>query len=418
MTTATSHEPLFRLRSGAQWRDPFGMYARLRAESPVHHVTDDPSGADFWVLTRHADVMAAATDPTTFSSAAGLTVVDGEIEAIGMADNPPMVMQDPPGHTAFRALVARGFTPRQVQSIRPRIHDFVTTRLDEIADHGPATPVDIAHLLLKPMPSMLVAHYLGVPEKDWARFDEWTEAIVGAVGGTADPGAGTAGAATGELLGYFADLIAQRRTEGATGSDTVSTLVAAGRADDDAGLVSILAFVFTMIAGGNDTTTGLLGGSLALLSEHPDQRAQLVADPSLIGDAVEELLRLTSPVQGLCRSTTRPVRYDTPDGPVEIPAGRKVLLCYAAANRDPEVFGADAEALDVTRRPRGILTFSHGDHHCLGAAAARMAADVTLTELLARFPEFEVDVDGIEWAAGHYVRRPTCVPFRSGPVHR
>ena len=172
------------------------------------------------------------------------------------------------------------------------------------------------------------------------------------------------------------------------------------------------------LAGGNDTTTGLLGGSLALLSEHPDQQALLVAEPSLIGDAVEELLRLTSPVQGLCRSTTRPVRYDTPTGPVEIPAGRKVLLCYAAANRDPEVFGDDAEALDVTRRPRGILTFSHGDHHCLGAAAARMAADVTLTELLARFPEFEVDVDGIEWAAGHYVRRPTRVPFRTGPVHQ
>ncbi|MGC4934332.1 cytochrome P450 [Gordonia sp. DT30] len=418
MIDVASHSPLFRLRSGAQWRDPFGMYARLRTESPVHHVVDDESGSDFWVLSRHADVMAAATDPATFSSAAGLTVVDGEIEAIGMADNPPMVMQDPPGHTTFRALVARGFTPRQVRAVEPRVREFVTARLDEIAHDAADDPVDIAERLLKPLPSMLVAHYLGVPEPDWPRFDEWTDAIVGAVagaGGTDSPPAATAGAATTELLGYFADLIATRRREGAPGPDTVSALVAAGTADDDAGLVSILAFVFTMIAGGNDTTTGLLGGSLALLAQHPEQRARLVADPDLIPDAVEELLRLTSPVQGLCRRTTRPVRYDdTPAGPVEIPAGRKVLLCYAAANRDPAVFGSDADTLDIFRAPRGILTFSHGDHHCLGAAAARMAAHVTIAELLARFPEFEVDVDGIEWAAGNYVRRPTHVPFRPG----
>ncbi|GAA1479607.1 cytochrome P450 [Gordonia sinesedis] len=399
----------FRLPSGADWNNPFDMYARLRKHAPVWHVHDDDT--DYWVLTRHADVRTAAADPVTFSSGSGLTVGYGELKAIGMAETPPMVMQDPPAHTEFRSLVARGFTPRQVTAIEPRVREFVTDRLGRMA--GEAEP-DIVGELLKPLPSMVVAHYLGVPEEDWPQFDAWTAAIVGAVssGGpvTGDgPEATAANAATAELLAYFGGLIEFRRDHPA--DDTVSQLVAA---DSPADIVAILAFVFTMVAGGNDTTTGLLGGSLPLLYQAPGQRQRLVDDPGLIPGAVEELLRLTSPVQGLARMTTRPVAYDTPHGPVEIPAGRKVLLCYAAANRDPAVYGDDAESLDIERRPRNLLTFSHGHHHCLGAAAARMQARVALGEILARFPDFEVDADGIVWADGNYVRRPLFVPFRTG----
>lgn len=389
--------PAFELRSDDSWRNPFEMYARLRRLSPVHHVV----AQDYWVLTRHADVLAAASDPTAFSSAAGLTVVYGELEAIGLADNPPLVMQDPPQHTSFRSLVARGFTPRQVTAIEPRVREFVIDRLDRLDTDGPA---DIVGELFKPLPSMVVAHYLGVPEEDWTRFDDWTTAIVGS-----SNGAGAA-AATTELLSYFGDLVEHRRAH--PGDDTVSALVEAGVADEPAGLVSVLAFVFTMITGGNDTTTGMLGGSVELLSAYPDQRRRLVEQPDLIGDSIDELLRLTSPVQGLARTTTRAVTYDdTPHGPVTIEAGRKVLLCYAAANRDESVFGPDAEHLDVGRAPRRILSFSHGHHHCLGAAAARMQARVALTELLARHRDFEVDRDGITYASGNYVRRPTYVPF-------
>jgi cytochrome P450 family 130 len=144
-----------------------------------------------------------------------------------------------------------------------------------------------------------------------------------------------------------------------------------------------------------------------LLTERRDQRSLLVQDPSLLTDAVEELLRLTSPVQGLARTTTREVEVKD----VVIPAGRKVLLLYGSANRDPRQFGADADEVDVHRKPRTILTFSHGAHHCLGAAAARLQARVALEELLAGCPDFEVDIDGIRWADGAYVRRPTTVPF-------
>lgn len=387
---------------GDAWRAPWEMYAALRDHEPVHHVV--PGSAphhDYYVLSRHADVMAAAVDVTTFSSARGLTVEYDELERIGLADNPPLVMQDPPVHTEFRRLVSRGFTPRAVTSVEPAVRAFVRERLDAIVERGEG---DIVAELFKPLPSMVVAHYLGVPEEDRGRFDVWTDAIVaaGAAGELA-----TAPDAVVEMLGYFGELVERRRRE--PGDDTVSHLVAAGVGDDDRGLLSILAYVFTMVTGGNDTTTGMLGGAVQLLTERPDQRDALVAEPDLLPGAVEELLRLTSPVQGLARTTTRDVTLHG----VTVPAGRKVLLLYGAANRDPRRYGPDADALDVRRNPAQILTFSQGNHFCLGASAARMQARVALEELLTRCPGFTVDVDAVRWAPGPYVRRPTTVPFRA-----
>ncbi len=404
MASDLSHA-LYEPSSAQTWASPWQMYARLRDEQPVHHVV--PSGSpehDYYVLSRYDDVLAAATDHETFSSADGLTTRYDEMEAIGLVDTPPLVMQDPPGHTTFRRLVSRGFTPRQVTALEPSVREFVRERLTRLREAGGG---DIVAELFKPLPSMVVAHYLGVPEEDRARFDAWTDAIVAA--GSADPTAAVSGAAdaTIELAGYFSELVERRRRE--PGDDTVSHLVRAGMAaeGDTAGLVAILGFAFTMVTGGNDTSTGLLGGAVQLLTERRDQRAVLLRDPALLPDAVEELLRLTSPVQGLARTTTRDVEVDG----VVIPEGRKVLLLYGSANRDPRQFGADADELDVLRRPRTILTFSHGAHHCLGAAAARLQARVALEELLTGCPDFEVDVDGMRWADGAYVRRPTTVPF-------
>jgi cytochrome P450 len=395
-------------RSAETWRDPWGMYAALREHDPVHRVVPEEAPADdYWVLTRHADVYTAARDHETFSSAEGLTMSYGELDKIGLRDNPPMVMLDPPAHTEFRRLVARGFTPRQVEAVEPAVREFVVERIEGLRAAGGG---DIVTELFKPLPSMVVAHYLGVPEEDRGQFDGWTDAIV-AANANGDPL--EAATAVGDLMGYFGALIERRKADVAAGreaDDTISHLVAAGIAADGdfAGVLSILGFAFTMVTGGNDTTTGMLGGSSALLTQHRDQRALLLEDPSRIPDAVDELLRLTSPVQGLARTTTRDVTIEG----VTIPAGRKTLLVYGSANRDPRAYGANSEELDVLRVPRQIMTFSHGGHHCLGAAAARMQARVALEELLARCPDFEVDVDGIEYAAGNYVRRPTHVPFR------
>lgn len=384
-----SHE--FQLATAETWPNPWPMYRALRDHDPVHHVVPPQRPEyDYYVLSRHADVWSAARDHQTFSSAQGLTVNYGELEMIGLHDTPPMVMQDPPVHTEFRKLVSRGFTPRQVETVEPTVRKFVVERLEKLRANGGG---DIVTELFKPLPSMVVAHYLGVPEEDWTQFDGWTQAIVAA---NAVDGA-TTGAldAVGSMMAYFTGLIERRRTEPA--DDAISHLVAAGvGADGDtAGTLSILAFTFTMVTGGNDTVTGMLGGSMPLLHRRPDQRRLLLDDPEGIPDAVEELLRLTSPVQGLARTTTRDVTI----GDTTIPAGRRVLLLYGSANRDERQYGPDAAELDVTRCPRNILTFSHGAHHCLGAAAARMQCRVALTELLARCPDFWLSARRTELAA-------------------
>jgi cytochrome P450 len=402
-TLSTTTEPVFVPRSGETWRDVWAMYAALREHDPVHHV-DHGDGRDYWVLSRFADVFAAARDTATFSSAEGLTFGYGERERIGLTAAAPLVMLDPPDHTAFRRLVARGFTPRQVADIEPEVRAFVVDRVERLRATAPGDDRDVVAELFKPLPSMVVAHYLGVPRADRDRFDGWTEAIVAA---TADGDPLAAGDAVGELLDYFTALIAQRRA--APGDDTISQLVAAaGAGADHADLLSVLGFAFTMVTGGNDTTTGLLGGAAELLTERPDQRARLIADPGRIPVAVDELLRLTCPVQGLARTTT----VDVEVGDVTIPAGRKVLLLYGSANRDADEFGPDAERLDVDRRPRRILTFGSGAHHCLGAAAARLQARVVVEELLTRCPDFVVDAAAGELAPGHFVRRYQHLPFR------
>jgi len=372
------------------------MYRDLRDHDPVHHVPAGDSHGGFWFLSRFADVFDAARDTGTFSSARGLTVEPGT--GVDMGEATPIVFLDPPDHTAFRRLVGPGFTPRQVSDIEDDVRDFVVERLERLVSEGGG---DIVADLFKPLPSFVVAHYLGVPAEDRPLFDRWTEQIVAAAaqGRTDDPESGIV-----DLLGYFGRLIERRRTD--PGDDMVSQLVALG--EDAVSILWILGFAFTMVTGGNDTTTGLLGGSAVLLCDHPEQRRRLIDDPSMIPGAVEELLRLTSPVQNLARTTTRDVEVHGRT----IPDGSRVLLGYAAANRDDREFGDDSECLDVGRNPERILSFSYGAHHCLGAAAARLQGRVALEELLARCPDYVVDGAAMEYATGNYVRRPLNLAFR------
>lgn len=388
--TAVRFEP----RSGEGWRDPFTMYRALRDHDPVHHV----ERGDYWVLSRYADVFRAVRDTATFSSADGLTFEYDERHKAGLDEVAPMVFLDPPEHTAFRRVVAAGFTPRRVETIEPDVRAFVAERVGRLKSAGAG---DVVAELLKPLPSFVVAHYLGVPAADRARFDGWTEGIV-AANAQGDPL--LAADTVAELFTYFLELVERRRHD--PGDDVISELVAAS---DAAGVsaLQILGFAFTMVTGGNDTSTGLLGGGLELLAAHPDQRDRLVVEPARISAAVEELLRLTAPVQGLARTTTTEVDV----GGVTIPAGRKVLLLYASANRDEREFGPDAAELDIERSPRQIVTFGYGAHHCLGAAAARLMGRVALEELLAACPRFTVDAAAGHFAPGHFVRRYESLPF-------
>ena len=390
-----STTPTLELRSGESWRDPFPMYRALRDLDPVHRFKAGGPSESFWFLSRFDDVFAAVRDTDTFSSAHGLTV-DPASPGTQMGDATPIVFMDPPDHTTMRRLVSKGFTPRQVTELEDGIRAFTVERIEQLREVGSG---DLIAGLFKPLPSFVVAYYLGVPPEDRVRFDGWTEQIVAAAA------QGNIGATEGiaDLLGYFSELIERRRTD--PGEDMVSHLVQLG--EDDVSILWVLGFAFTMVTGGNDTTTGLLGGSAVLLTEHRDERRRLLDDPGLLPNAVEELLRLTSPVQGLARTTTRDVEV----GGTSIPAGDKVLLGYGAANRDEREFGPTAEAFDVGRDIARHLTFGYGAHHCLGASAARLQARIALEELLARCPDFSVDAAAGEYATGNYVRRHLSLPF-------
>ena len=378
------------------WRDPFGMYQALRDHDPLHRVEK----GGYWVLSRFADVFGALVDAATFSSADGLTFTYGEKEKLGI--EAPIVMLDPPEHTVLRKLAIKRFTPRQVADLEPMIRSFVVERVERLRAMGEG---DVVAELLKPLPSLVVAHFLGVPREDRALFDRWTWSIVAA---NAAGDVLSAPAAVGEMFAYFSGLIERRRKE--PGEDMLSALVHGGLDGEAVPLAKMLGFGFTMVTGGNDTTTGLLGGALELLTRGPEQRALLLEDPGRIPAAVEEFLRLSSPVQGLARTTTRPVELHG----AAIPAGRKVLLLYGSANRDEREFGQTAGACDVTRKARRHLAFGYGPHHCMGAAAARLQARVALEELLARCPRFAVDWERGRFAPGPFVRRYETLPFRAG----
>ncbi len=397
MTAAA--QAVFEPRGAESWRDPFSMYRALRDHDPVHRVPDNGDGEDYWVLSRFRHVLDAAVDAASFSSAEGLTFTYGEMEKLGI--EAPIVMMDPPDHTALRKLAIKRFTPQQVKALEFMIREFVVARVERLREMGEG---DVVEELLKPLPSLVVAHYLGVPPEDRALFDRWTNAIVAA---NAEGDMLTAMDAVGEMFGYFNGLIEKRRSD--PGEDMISALVHGKlKGEQDVSLAKILGMGFTLVTGGNDTTTGMLGGTLELLTRHPEQRAMLLDDAERLPNAVEEFLRLTSPVQGLARTLTRDVEIEG----TTIPKGRKVMLLYASANRDEREFGPDAEECDITRKIRRHMSFSYGPHHCIGAAAARLQGRIAIEELLARCPDFVVDAEAGRYAPGPFVRRFESLPFQ------
>lgn len=402
----------FRPATAETWPNPWPMYRALRDHDPVHQEpesqdTPHENAARRFVLSRHADIWSAASDHETFSAGVGAAATYGELEFLGLPQDSSAAMRNSAAGNEFRKLVTRGFTPRQVETLEPVVREFVVQRVEGLLAAGGG---DIVAELFTPLPTMVIAHYLGVPEEDRVHFDGWTAEIVaanlaeGGLAGLSD----SVGRAFAWMMAYFTELIKLRRL--VPGDDIVSHLIAAGtRGEHDiAGLLSVLAFVFAMVASGIDTTTGMLAGTVQLLHQRPDQRHLLTENPELIPASIDEFLRLTSPVQLKGRIVTRDVTIRG----TTIPEGSHVRLLYGSANRDERQYGPTAGDLDVQRQPSNILTFSHGASRCLGAAAARMQSRVALTELLTRCPDFEVDEAGIVWADSSHVRRPLSLPFR------
>ena len=376
--------------------DPYPVYARLRAEAPVYH--DAAHG--FWALSRHADVLDAFKSPRVFSNSRGVSI-DPSARRGGARAGMSFLAMDPPEHTRFRALVARGFTPRRVAALEPRIREIAIAHLDPLVGAG---GFDVIADFAGKLPMDVISEMLGVPESDRAQLRTWADLLVHREEGAVDlPPEGVQ--AFVSIRSYFRERIAELRRR--PGDDLLSALLGLDEdgfkpSDDD-----LLSFCNLMIVAGNETTTKLLGNALYWLWRNPGQRALVAGDLERIPRWVEETLRYDNSTQMLMRTTLEDVRVRG----VTIPAGENVLLLVGSANRDPDVFAA-ADVYDIHRDTSAMLSFGRGTHFCMGASLARLEARVAFEEWWKRFPRYEVRPEGIERVHSVNVRGFAALPVK------
>jgi cytochrome P450 len=353
--------------------DLYEILARLRAEDPVHEC--EPG---FWVVSRYNDIRDLSRDPTHFCSGRGALVNDPLRTAGQPALGRSILHMDPPEHAVFRKLVNRQFTPRALSALEESIRKSASTLLDA-AD--PGAEIDFVAELAAPFPLTVIAELLGIDEGDREDFRRWSDAAIE----SPDLPPEETMASLGELSGFIVEHIRTKRAR--PGSDLVSLLVGSQVDGEPLSREELFMFLLTLLVAGNETTRTLLSGSAVVLSEHPDQRADLVADPTLLPGAMEECLRWVTPVHAFCRTATE----DAVIAGTQVRAGDYLCMLYASANRDERVFGSDAARFDVRRETVPVhLAFGFGEHVCLGASLARLEARVFYEELLARFPDYAV----------------------------
>jgi cytochrome P450 len=376
--------------------DPYPIYARLRAEAPVYHDAKD----GFWALSRYEDVLAAFKNPRAFSNIRGVSI-DPSARRGGARAGMSFLAMDPPEHTRFRALVSRGFTPRRVAALEPRIREIAVAHLDALAGAG---GFDVIADFAGKLPMDVISEMLGVPEADRARLRVQADLLVHREEGSLDlPPEGVA--AFIAIRSYFQRHLAALRER--PGDDLLSALLGLDEGgfkptDDD-----LLSFCNLMIVAGNETTTKLLGNALYWLWRNPEERALVASDPSLIPQWIEETLRYDNSTQMLMRTTLEDVRVRD----VVIPAGENVLLLVGSANRDAAVFERP-DAYDVRRDTAAMLSFGRGTHFCLGASLARLEARVAFEEWWRRFPGYEVRPEGIRRVHSVNVRGFAALPVK------
>jgi cytochrome P450 len=376
--------------------DPYPLYKRLRDEAPLYR--SDRHG--FWTLSRHSDILEALKDFETFSNRNGVSL-DRDAFHSDAETTMSFLAMDPPRHTRMRGLVSRGFTPRRVTDLEPRIRELATRYLEECAERG---SFDFIADFAGKLPMDVISELLGLPGNDRAMLREWADTVVHREEGVAGVPPAAAGAAL-RLLQYFQAHVAERRTR--PRGDLTEALLEAEIEGDRLSEREILGFLFLMVIAGNETTTKLLANALYWLWRNPGERVRLRADPSLISRWVEETARYDNSSQAVARILTRDCAlYGN-----RLRKGEKVVLLIGSANRDERAF-EDADRYDLTRNTRASLSFGHGTHYCLGAALARLEGRVALEEVWQRFPEYDVDPEGIVRIHSVNVRGFAALPIK------
>jgi cytochrome P450 len=374
--------------------DPYPIYKRLREEAPAYW--NERLG--FWALSRHADVLAAFKDTVRFSSAGGVS-----LERSSQSDPSAVaffIAMDPPRHDKYRNLVSKAFTPRRVAELEPRIQALADHYIDRFID---ARRCDFIADFSAKLPMDVVSEMLGVPTDDRDMLREWSDLVLHREAGMSEvPASGIE--ASGNLLQYFARLVAERRRR--PGEDLTSALLAAELDGERLSDREVMAFLFLMIIAGNETTTKLLGNAAYWAWRNPDQRALVRRSPDMIPRWVEETLRYDNSSQALARTLTTDV---TLHGKT-LRAGDKVLLLVGAANRDERVF-PDPDRYDLMRDHSESLSFGKGTHFCLGASLARLEGRVALDAVQRRFPNFELHPAGLVRVHNPNVRGYASMPI-------
>jgi len=375
-------------------RDPGPRWQAMRERCPVAHTTRNGGG---WMLSTYADITTAALDPATFSSRVG--EVTGPIPVEGRELKLPPVNTDPPLHAAQRKLLMPFFSRQAVDDLEPMTRRTARTQIDEILTSG--STVEAIDAFARVIPVVVTTHMLGLPEADQPKFREWTVRML--KDGAEDYAVRSS--AVRDIHAYFTEEFARGHEPGTRG---ILAYLRAGQVADPALTdETVLGMAFLMLIAGIDTTWSALGSSLWHLANHPADRELLVGSPELIPQAVEELLRVYAPV-----TIGRVVRNETVLAGRTLRAGDRVVLPWAAANRDPAMHDHPDQVCIGPERVRH-LAFGVGIHRCLGAGLAQMELRVALEEWLARIPEFSPAPGEVIWSAGN-TRGPVTLPLYVG----
>jgi len=360
------------------FEDPWPAYRWMRREAPVYRcvVKNHRLWPHFWMLSRYADVRDALADWETFSSAKG-TLIDTDISLI-----PPNIFNmDPPRHDELRNVLARVLTPSRIAGLEQVVRAHARELAARFAPRGAA---DIATEYAQPIPTLTMCALLDLPIADQQRFLGWNmDTLAGA-----DFTAPAALRAYAEMEEYWRGLVAERRER--PGEDLISRIIHTEVKGEEISDAEIAGFCSLLHDAAQNTTMNMISNAVIALGRHPRERRKLIADPARWPDAVEELMRYVSPVQGLARVTTRDVQI----AGVTIRAGEQVLMLYGAANHD-EDFCERPEELDFDRIVKGHLVFGHGIHHCLGHSVARLELRIALEVLLDTIGEWEIEERGL-----------------------
>ncbi len=379
--------------------DPYPVYRRLREEAPLYYNEEH----DFFALSRYEDVEKGLLDAQTYISGKGaiLELIKADIEM------PPgvIIFEDPPAHTIHRRLLSRAFTPRRVAELEPKIREFCAHSLDPLVG---TDRFDFIADLGSQMPMRVISMLLGIPESDQEAVRDHTNANLRTDEG--EPMRVSENFVTGAMFADYVDWRAKHP------SDDIMTELLNVEFVDETGTTrrlhrsELLTYLEVVAGAGNETTTRLIGWTAKVLADHPDQRAQVVAKPSLIPNAIEEILRFESPAPHVARCVAR---EDLVVRGTKIPEGSVMLFLVGSANRDDRRF-PDGDGFDIHRQVGRHLTFGNGIHLCMGAALARMEGRIALEEVLSRFPKWEIDVENARLSPTSTVRGWETLPALVG----